>query len=180
MVNLAGISFDHRMTEDSGASVSDVARAFLASREIFGFSRDLEGDRRARQHVDLDTQISLFLDARRMAERGTVWLLRHRHPPLDIADAVDTFSAGLAFLCESLDDVVSGPRPPTIERPRERSASSRGSRSISPHARRVGRGCTPGSTSSRSRTPRRATSPMQPRRTGRCSMRSNSAGSGTA
>ena len=38
MVNLAGISFDHRMTEDSGASVSDVTRAFLAAREIFGFA----------------------------------------------------------------------------------------------------------------------------------------------
>jgi glutamate dehydrogenase len=39
MVNLAGISFDHRMTEDSGASVPDVARAFIASRNIFGYAR---------------------------------------------------------------------------------------------------------------------------------------------
>jgi len=107
MVNLAGISFDHRMTEDSGASVSDVARAFLASREIFGFAdiwREIDA---LGSSVSLDTQISLFLDARRMAERGTVWLLRHRRPPLDILEAVDAFSAGLAFLSESLDQVVS-------------------------------------------------------------------------
>ena len=108
MVNLAGISFDHRMTEDSGASVSDVARAFLASREIFGFSdiwREIDA---LGSTVELDTQISLFLDARRMAERGTVWLLRHRRPPLDISMAIETFSAGLAFLSESLDRVASG------------------------------------------------------------------------
>jgi glutamate dehydrogenase len=108
MVNLAGISFDHRMTEDSGASVSDVARAFLASSEIFGFDaiwRDIDA---LGSSISLETQIALFLDARRMTERGTVWLLRHRRPPLDIADAVDTFSAGLAFLSESLDRVVSG------------------------------------------------------------------------
>jgi glutamate dehydrogenase len=43
-----------------------------------------------------------------MTERGAVWLLRHRRPPLDIADAVDTFSAGLAFLAESLEQVVGG------------------------------------------------------------------------
>ena len=49
MVNLAGISFDHRMTEDSGASVSDVARAFLASRADLRVRRDLARDRRARQ-----------------------------------------------------------------------------------------------------------------------------------
>jgi glutamate dehydrogenase len=116
MVNLAGISFDHRMTEDSGASVSDVARAFVASREIFGFAdiwREIDA---LGSSVALDTQISLFLDARRMAERGTVWLLRHRRPPLDILDAVATFSAGLAFLSESLDGVVSGRVAAELER----------------------------------------------------------------
>jgi glutamate dehydrogenase len=108
MVNLAGISFDHRMTEDSGASVSDVARAFLASREIFGFADIWREIDELGSSIALGTQIDLFLDARRMTERGAVWLLRHRRPPLDIADAVDTFSAGLAFLSESLDRVVSG------------------------------------------------------------------------
>ncbi len=108
MVNLAGISFDHRMTEDSGASVSDVARAFVASREIFGFRENWQEIDALGSSVDLDTQISLFLDARRMAERGTVWLLRHRHPPLDIDGAVDAFAAGLTFLGESLDEVVTG------------------------------------------------------------------------
>jgi glutamate dehydrogenase len=108
MVNLAGISFDHRMTEDSGASVSDVTRAFLASREIFGFADIWRQIDALGSSIALDIHIGLFLDARRMTERGAVWLLRHRPPPLDISDAVDTFSAGLAFLSESLDRVVSG------------------------------------------------------------------------
>jgi len=119
MVNLAGISFDHRMTEDSGASVSDVARAFLASREIFGFADIWHRIDALGSSIDLDTQIALFLDARRMTERGTVWLLRHRRPPLDIADAVDTFSAGMGFLSESLDDVVTGRVETDIERVRD-------------------------------------------------------------
>jgi len=119
MVNLAGISFDHRMTEDSGASVSDVARAFLASREIFGFSDIWPEIDELGSSVSLETQMALFLDARRIAERGTVWLLRHRRPPLDIADAVDTFSAGMAFLCDSLDQVVSGRVANDIERVRD-------------------------------------------------------------
>jgi glutamate dehydrogenase len=119
MVNLAGISFDHRMTEDSGASVSDVARGFLASRDIFGFAdvwRDIDD---LGSSISLDTQISLFLDARRMTERGTFWLLRHRRPPLDVGEAVDTFSAGLAFLGDSLDDVVSGRVLDDVDRLRE-------------------------------------------------------------
>ena len=116
MVNLAGISFDHRMTEDSGASVSDVARAFVASREIFGFADIWRQIDALGSSVSLDTQIALFLDARRMAERGTVWLLRHRRPPLDILEAVDAFSAGMAFLAESLDQVVSGRVANELER----------------------------------------------------------------
>ncbi len=34
MVNLSGISFDHRMTEDTGGSVVDVTRAWLVAREV--------------------------------------------------------------------------------------------------------------------------------------------------
>jgi glutamate dehydrogenase len=42
--------------------------------------------------------------------------MRHRRPPLDIGDAVDTFSAGIAFLADSLDDVVSGRVSSEVER----------------------------------------------------------------
>ncbi len=120
MVNLAGISFDHRMTEDSGVSVPDVARAFVASREIFGFTEIWDEIDQLGSSIELGDQLSLFLDARRMVEKGTVWLLRHRRPPLAIADAVDTFAAGITFLGESLDSIVSGRVRDDVERLCER------------------------------------------------------------
>ena len=120
MVNLSGISFDHRMTEDSGASVTDVARAFLASRNIFGFDELWHEIDDLGTGLDLDTQIDLLLDARRMAERGTVWLLRHRHPPLDVGATIETFAAGVAFLFESLDEVVGERVGADVARLRER------------------------------------------------------------
>ncbi len=120
MVNLAGISFDHRMTEDSGASVSDVTRAFLASRDVFGFGAMWAEIDALGASVDLDTQIDLLLDARRMAERGTVWLLRHRHPPLDISQEVEKFTSGIGVLATSLDDVVTGRVASDIEAARAR------------------------------------------------------------
>ncbi|NND73459.1 MAG: NAD-glutamate dehydrogenase [Ilumatobacter sp.] len=120
MVNLSGISFDHRMTEQSGASVADVARAFVASRNILGFNELWNEIDDLGTSVDLDTLIDLFLDARRMAERGTSWLLRRRAAPLDITDAVDTFGAGLGFLCASLDEVIAGRVARDVTRLRER------------------------------------------------------------
>ena len=108
MVNLAGISFGHRMIERSGASITDVSRAFLASREIVCF-RELWSDVEVLGgSVDLDTQISMFLDVRRMAERVTAWLLRSRPSPLDISATIEEFAASFSMLAGSFDVLVDG------------------------------------------------------------------------
>ncbi|MDX2378827.1 MAG: NAD-glutamate dehydrogenase [Acidimicrobiia bacterium] len=108
MVNLAGISFDHRMTEDSGASVPDVARAYVASRNIYGFGDLFREIDDLGSSVELDTQLDLFRSARAMVERGTVWLLRHRHPPLDTGGAIEQFAPGIRLLGDTLDELVGG------------------------------------------------------------------------
>ena len=108
MVNLSGISFDHRMTEDTGSSVVDVTRAWLVAREVLDFAeRWAEIDALTGQ-VALDVQLDLFLDCRRMAERATLWLLRHRRPPLDAAAAVAHFKPGLTVLAGSIEPALVG------------------------------------------------------------------------
>ena len=69
MVNLSGISFDHRMTEDTGASVVDVTRAWIVAREVLGFPALWAEIDALGGVVPLDVQLDLFLDCRRMAER---------------------------------------------------------------------------------------------------------------
>lgn len=108
MVNLSGISFDHRMTEDSGASVPDVARAFVASRNIFRFPAWWSEIDDLGSSIDLDTQIDLLLEVRRMCERGTTWLLRHLSPPWDIEMAIDFFADGIEMLSESFESSMGG------------------------------------------------------------------------
>ncbi|MCU1504675.1 MAG: NAD-specific glutamate dehydrogenase, partial [Ilumatobacteraceae bacterium] len=122
MVNLSGISFDNRMTEDTGAGVVDVTRAWIAARDIFGFVEQWteiealvagDGAPGARGSglgagVKLDTQLELFLDLRQMVERGVLWLLRHRRPPMDIAVAVAEFKAPMARLAASLEAAIPG------------------------------------------------------------------------
>jgi glutamate dehydrogenase len=108
MVNLSGISFDHRMTEDTGASVVDVTRAWLVSREVFEFGRlwaeiDALGD-----SVAADTQFELFLDCRRMAERGALWVLRHRRPPFALRPTVEALKPGVTALAGALVGLLRG------------------------------------------------------------------------
>ena len=108
MVNLSGISFDHRMTEDTGASVVDVTRAWVVAREIFGFTALWAEIDALTGQIPLDTQLELFLDARRMVERGVLWLLRHRRPPIDMPAAVAQFRSSIARLATELEPALVG------------------------------------------------------------------------
>jgi len=108
MVNLSGISFDNRMSEDTGAGVVDVMRAWVAARDVFNFPATWEQIEGLPTHVKLDTQLDMFLEARRMVERGALWLLRHRRPPLDIAAVVVEFQPGIQALSTTLDAHLRG------------------------------------------------------------------------
>ena len=108
MVNLSGISFDNRMTEDTGAGVVDVMRSWVAARDVFNFPATWDQIEALPNHVKLDTQLEMFLEARRMVERGALWLLRHRRPPLDIASVVAEFQPGINELSTTLEAHLRG------------------------------------------------------------------------
>jgi glutamate dehydrogenase len=108
MVNLSGISFDHRMTEDTGASLVDVMRAWIVSREVFDFPRLWAQIDALDTAVALDTQLDLFLDCRRMVERGALWVLRHRRPPFGLGETAAHLKPGIDELATSLGSMLRG------------------------------------------------------------------------
>ncbi len=108
MVNLSGISFDHRMTEDTGGSVVDVTRAWLVAREVLDFPQRWAEIDALTGHVPLEIQLDLFLDCRRLAERSSLWLLRHRRPPIDVPAAIAQFKPGLTELARTLEPALVG------------------------------------------------------------------------
>jgi glutamate dehydrogenase len=114
MANLSGISYDHRMTEDTGASVADVARAWLAVREVLDFPAwwDEIGEL---TDIVLDDQLELYLDCRRAAERCSLWILRHRRPPVDIALEVQRFREPVQALTIGLVECLHGALREAVE-----------------------------------------------------------------
>ncbi len=108
MSNISGISFDHRVTEETGVGVVEIARAWVVARDVFDAATwwqridDLGSD------VRLDVQIELFLELRRMMERGVSWVLRHRRPPVDIGEVVAELRTPIGRLGTGLDDVLYG------------------------------------------------------------------------
>ncbi len=124
---------------------SDVARAFLASREIFGFAELWREIDELGSSVELDAQLELFLDCaadgrtrRRVAAASSPPAARHRRRRRHV------LAPGMAFLAESLDDVVSGRVARRRRSPYARRAA-RGRRAGRPRrsGRRRGRCCTP-------------------------------------
>ena len=109
MVNTMGISFDHRMTEETGAPVADVCRAWVVARDLLGSIDLWEEIERLGSTTKLDAQLDLFMELRRMVERTTLWLLRHRRPPLDIAATVGELRPGVQELLASMHEVLVGP-----------------------------------------------------------------------
>jgi glutamate dehydrogenase len=116
VVDRAGITFLFRLTEETGLSAADVARASTAAREIFGLSALWAQIEALDDLVDTGTQISLFLEVRRLAERASRWLLRNRAQPLDIAATIEFFQPGVRELTLLIPGLVSEDRRSALDR----------------------------------------------------------------
>ncbi|WP_113703741.1 NAD-glutamate dehydrogenase [Nonomuraea lactucae] len=109
LVNSMGTTFMFRFAEETGASTPDTVRAYLVAREVFdlaSFYRQVES---LDNMVDTATQIAMLLEARKLAERGTRWLLSNRRPPLDLAGSVGFFVKGVNGLLSHIPKMLTGP-----------------------------------------------------------------------
>src|ERR687897_2564357 len=106
LVNRCGPSFVYRLGEETGAGAPDIARAYMAARGIFSM-RDLwDGLEELDNLVEARVQTRIMLDARRLVERATRWLLRYRRTPLDIAATISHFSEGANELAKSIPQIL--------------------------------------------------------------------------
>ncbi|SNR25446.1 NAD-glutamate dehydrogenase [Blastococcus mobilis] len=107
MVNRAGTTFAFRLAEEIGLPVPHIARAHLASWEIFGLAQ-LHAEIESLADVSTDTQIRLRLEGRTLAERASRWLLRNRRQPLDIRATVQHFGPSVPLLADEIPRLLAG------------------------------------------------------------------------
>jgi glutamate dehydrogenase len=106
MVNRAGITFAFRLSEETGAGASDIARAYTAAREVFDMENLWAQIETLDNRVPAQTQTMMLLEARKLVERALRWLLRNRPRPLDVAAAVSYFTPGVSTLAGALGELV--------------------------------------------------------------------------
>jgi glutamate dehydrogenase len=108
MVHTGGSTFLFRLGEETGLPVADITRAWLVAREVFGmpaFWRRVEG---LASTVDVDARIAVVLEARKLMERATRWLLVNRRPPSGIAETVSYLAEGVTSVRSSIPKILSG------------------------------------------------------------------------
>ena len=108
VVNGAGITYAFRLQEEIGASYTDAIRAYAVTTAVFGLP-ELWADIAAQDNlIPSTTQDTLLLDARRLLDRATRWILTQRPAPLDVAAEIERYRAAVLELTPKMPRLVQG------------------------------------------------------------------------
>ena len=99
VVDVGGITYAYRVTEDAGVGYVDAVRAFAAADEIFGIEQTWRAIRAAGDAgVPASVTDRMTLDLRRLLDRAARWLLNYRPQPLAVGAEINRFAATVAAL----------------------------------------------------------------------------------
>lgn len=115
LINRMGPTFIASVADETGLAVSEIARAYAVTREVFGL-RDLwAGIEALDNKAAAALQADLLVDIMRLAERATVWFLRREHP-VNSKRLLENFGPGLRAVAGSLEKMISKPLHATVRR----------------------------------------------------------------
>ena len=102
MTNRVGSTYVHRLMETTGAKPHEIVRAYLLTREIFGFVELWKSIEALDNQVGDAVQTAMLIDSSRLIERGTTWFLRSRRLGDDMAATIAQFSPRVEALATRL------------------------------------------------------------------------------
>ncbi len=108
LVNGAGITFYHRLSEETGASAAELVRANFVAREVFGSRALVDEINSYDAKIDALVQTRMRLEMRTLVERASRWLVNNRRPPLESEAIVDFFGVEAQRVVQALPDLLTG------------------------------------------------------------------------
>jgi glutamate dehydrogenase len=106
MVNRVGCTFVHRVLETAGAKPDEIVRAYLLTREVFGFVDLWTAIEALDSSVDDAVQSAMLIDTGRLIERSTRWFLRSRRLTEDMAVTIEHFGPQVGSLASRLPGLL--------------------------------------------------------------------------
>ncbi|KHK96098.1 NAD-glutamate dehydrogenase [Microbacterium mangrovi] len=108
MVNRGGITFASRAADETGASSEQIARSYVAVREIFDLRGFVAAVEATDNLVPTAVQTDLYLTFRRLLDRATRWFVQHRPDGFDIGRQIDDFRHPVVSLWADLGELLLG------------------------------------------------------------------------
>ncbi|MGZ8744045.1 MAG: NAD-glutamate dehydrogenase domain-containing protein, partial [Nocardioides sp.] len=108
LVNGAGITFFHRLSEETGASAEELVRANFVAREVFASLALFDEINSLDNVLPAQVQIHMRLEMRTLVERASRWLINNRRPPMDSEGVVDFFGVAAQQVVAALPELLTG------------------------------------------------------------------------
>ena len=108
LVNHMGITFVDRMSQSTGVCSSDVVRAYVTARDVFGVSelwREIEA---LDYQVSAEVQMQLMAEVIRLVRRASRWFIRNRRGLIEPAIEIASFKETVSRLRKGLPDFIRG------------------------------------------------------------------------
>ena len=105
-INRIGSTLIHRLMETTGGKPDEIVRAYLLTREIFGFVPFWQSIEALDNKVDDAVQSAMLIESSGLIERGTTWLLRSRRLTEDMAATIALFTPRAEALATKLPELL--------------------------------------------------------------------------
>lgn len=115
MVNRVGSGFVNDLQEKTGCSDDEAMRAYAVVRDIFGLEKYWAAVEGLDGKVPGATQVALLLEARRLVEVATLWVLRNVTGPIDVSAVARRFGPRVEKLIAQLPEFVGNERRADFE-----------------------------------------------------------------
>jgi glutamate dehydrogenase len=110
LVNEGGAVFIYRMYHETGATYTDIVRAYVATREIFGL-HNLWGEIKALDYkVPTEIQTEMMLLGSRIVRRSSRWFIRKYRENLNISEMINQYKPVLQKMFRGLSPMLVGER----------------------------------------------------------------------
>ena len=108
IINRVGPTFVPRMAKETGRTVSEIARAYTAARDLFDLRSLWQDIDSLDNQISADLQVDMHVRTNRLLERVSRWLLRYGGRPLDISGLVERHEADIVMVSAQLEDMLAG------------------------------------------------------------------------
>lgn len=106
IVNRTGFSFAQSMIATTGLPASDIAQAYIATRDAFGL-RALWTEIEAQQTIPPAVQSELFVKLNRFIEHSCRWFLAHYKQDRTLSELVATYAPGIKEINDNAEQLMS-------------------------------------------------------------------------